>query len=606
MQQPIRDVQIETFSGIQTLESPTNVKPGALFVAGGVVGVPEGALSFGPYWRTAWGETALATAINTALSGATANKVHFVTLTRSGYTFLIAWELTASRPRGIWQVAGIGDPSFTSTSAVSISAPNNAIYRDHTNSLPWYGSVVQNEIWLGNGTDANLAWAGGALGVLGPASVPSDAQDPAQYRFPPCLTFLPGGSNQVYAAGNVTNPLRVWCSEIPSVTYPLNHGIKTQVYSYLDLQVNATSTTGLSSFGQNLIVHLNIGAPMIIEGYNGGPGGWKLNQNPTKANASAINPNCTRDTKLAPFYLAADLEFYLLPTFRGSIVDRGYDGAAFRDEDVAVKKAPGQWQYEATKPISGTDYFLLNDEKNGRTWVWLNMSAGARQGVYVFDQRTRSVFGPWRYPDFLSACQLRDENLNGTLVCGITRDGVFLWADLAAINIYTLPAYSTALPAGCAELTSAPTPSAGIPYAAVSTDGQSFKQVLNGQTLSMATPWSDWTAADVTTTKFYNNARISVLEFNEMDCGSQALQKEFTALRSTWNRNSPVYVGVYCEVNGYRYGGWRGLYYPSVDWLAAIGGMGSTIRIRMIIVSFNAENAVLSGLTLNLLPGVQN
>lgn len=490
--------------------------------------------------------------------------------------------------------------------SVVITAPTGAPWRNYTSGLPFYGSLIQDEIWIGNGTDENVAWAGGTLGVLGPVTVPTDAQDPSQYQFPPCLSFLPGGDNQVYGTGNVTDPLRVWCSEIPSITYPFPHGIKTEDYSYLDLQVNATRTTGLSSFGANLIVHLDIGSPVIIEGYKGGPGGWKLNQNPTKANASAINPNCARDTRLSPFYLASDLEFYLLPTFRGSIVDRGYDGSAFRDEDIVTKKAPGQWQFEATKPANGTDYFTLYDEKNGRTWAWLQMAAGARQGVYVFDQRTQSVFGPWRYPDLLAACQLRDENSNGTLVAGITRDGVFMWADIAAINIWDLPTYGTALPAGCAELASPPTPSPGIPYVAVSANGQSFKQVLNGQTISMATPWSDWAQADVTTTKYYNNARISVLEFAEMDCGSPALQKEFTALRSTLYRNSPIYVGVYCEVGGYRYGGWRGLYYPSVDWLGALGGMGSTIRIRLIVVSFNSENAAISGLTMNFLTGVEN
>lgn len=608
MQQPIQSLQIDSFSGISTLISPTNQKPGTMAVADAVVGVPEGALSFGPYWRTAWGQTALATAIATALSAyGPPAAVNFVTLTRSGYTFLIAWDSVAARPRGIWQVAGTGNPDFTKGSGSSVASQGNLIYLNKTAGLPWYGSWVQDELWLGNGTDLNLVWKDGALDILGPsASSATDPQDPAQYAFPPCTTFLPGNANQVYATGNVTYPLRLWCSEIPSITYPINRGIKTTSYSYRDLQVNATSTTGLSSFGANLIVHLNIGSPMIIEGYNGSAGGWKLSQIPTKANASAINPNCTRDTKLTSFYLGSDLEFYLLPTFRGSIVDRGYDGASFRDGDIVTKKAPGQWNSAATKPLSGTDYFLLEDEKNGRTWAWLNMSAGSRQGVYVFDQRTQSIFGPWRYPDFYCACQVRDENLNGTLMVGITRDGAFIFADVAAINNYTLPTYSTALPAGCAELSSAPTASPGIPYVGVSADGQSFTQVLNGQTLRLATPWSEWEAATITTTKFYNNARVSVLEFNEMDCRSPSLQKEFAALRSTWNRNSPVYVGVYCEVSGYRYGGWRGLYYPSVDWVAGIGGMGSTVRIRVIVVSFNDQNAVLTGATLNYLTGVEN
>lgn len=607
MSAPIQSVKIRNFTGIESKVSETDTPPGTLTRADGVNTVPQGALSFGPSWKAAWGESALAADIATALAGAPANQVDFVTLTRNGYTFLIAWEITAARPRGIWHVAGISDPSFSATSGATVAAPNTTVYRQKTNSLPWYGSWVQNELWLGNGTDTNLVWAAGALAVLGPATTPTNPQDPSQIAFPACTCWLPGGEGQVYGAGNAAFPLRIWCSEIPNKNFPLNRGLKTAAYSYLDLQVNATAITGLSSFGRNLIVHLNIGPPYIIEGFHGSAGGWKLSQQPTSANASAINPNCTRDTKLASYYFGSDLEFYLLPTFRGSIVNRGYDKSDWRDNDLVTKKSSGAWNVAATKPISGTDYFLIDDEKNGRTWVWLQMSAGTRNGVYCYDQRTSAMTGPWRYPDFLFACQLRDENLNGCVVCGITRDGVFLWSDLANLGNYVLPNYLVPLPSACAELTSAPTPTVGLSYVGVSADGQSFKTVLNGQTLSMATPWSDWAVGDVACTRFYANARVAVIEFSDGDMKQPALQKELLTARTIWNRNSAIYIGIYVQCNGYSYGAWRGLTYPATDWIAGIGGEGSTYRMRIIAVTFNdVPQAVLSGVNVDWMASVLN
>lgn len=605
--QRIKSAPVRSFSGLNSLVNETDLPLGTLVNNADCVNIfPRAAITFGPNWGTAWGRTTLSANIETALSGADTAKSHFVTLTRSGCTFLIAYDLANHRPRGIFHVAGIVDPSFSSGSGSSISAPSTSPYRNYTAGLNFYGSWIQNQLWIGNGTDANIVWASASLALLGPQSTVSSPQDPSQYVFPPCTTFLPGSEDQVYGTGNVTYPRRIWCSEPPTINYPTPNGIKTTAYSYLDTLSNATAITGLSSFGSNLIVHFNIGPPFIIEGYRGSSGGWKLNQQPTSANASAITPNCARDTKLASFYLGSDLEFYKLPTFRGSIVDRGYNKASFRDADIVTKQSPGVWNSQATKPISGSDYFLLDDEKNGRTWAWINMSAGSRQGIYVYDQRSETITGPWRSPDFLVGCQLRDENLNGSIVCGITRDGVFLYSDLAAIGDFTPPAYTTALPAACAELTSAPTPSPGLGYVGVSANGQQFKYVLNGQILSLATPWSQLAVGDVTCTKFYNDAKLVVLEFAEFDVTTQALQKEWLDVRTIYSQNSVIYTGVYANASGVLTGGWRGLQYPSIDWINTIGGESSTVKLRIIAVVFNNQNAVLSGLNISYFSSILN
>src|SRR3990167_8672981 len=226
MRSETQSFQIQQFHGIETKISGTKQERGTLRVAAWVNVVPVGALSFGPSWATAWGQSTLGTEIATALTAATADKVHFVMLTRSAYTFLIAWNKTAERPRGIWQVAGTADPSLSAASGSTITATNNTVYRDHTNLLPYYGSWVQDELWLGNGTDTNICWADGALAVLGPATTPTDPQDPSQVAFPPCLSWVVHPSGAVFGAGNVTTPLRIYAGEEPDVDFPLNRGLK--------------------------------------------------------------------------------------------------------------------------------------------------------------------------------------------------------------------------------------------------------------------------------------------------------------------------------------------------------------------------------------------
>lgn len=607
MPQQIQSVKIRTFTGISTKVNATDTPPGTLFRGDGINTVPSSALSFGPSWLSAWNQSALGAAIAAALSGGTANRVHFVTVALGSTTFLVAWNMTSNLPRGIFHVSGTGDPNFTSTSTVTITATNNSVYRDHTDALPWYGCWVQNRLFLGNGTDTNLVWKSGALAVLGPASLPSDAQDPSQYQFPPCTSFLVSDNGAVYGAGNVTHPKRIWAGEVPSVNCSINEGIKTTAYSWVLLGVNATRITALSSVGTDIVAHLDVDTPMIVGGYNRDEGGWKLVEQPTTANAGAINPNCARDTKTATSYLGSDLELYRIETYKGSIVDRQYSGSKWRKIDILTDKASGVWNAAATKPINLNEYGLIFDEKNGRTWLWLHMTATARQGLYCFDERTDAITGPWWYPDFVSFCQLRDENLNGCLVAGITRDGAFLWADLGAIGDYALPSYLTALPAACVGTAIQPTSDVGIGWVGVDAVNNKFMFRLGDEQIYMADPWSDWKDGGITPTVYYNNARVAVVEFAEGDCSSPALQKEFLSARLILNRNSILYYGAYAEVNGYRSGAWRGLAYPSVDWLAAIGGEGSTYRLRLIIVTFNNNpQAVLSGLNVDFLPSVTN
>lgn len=615
--QALQNTPITRFTGINTKTVGVSEPRGTLRIADGVNVTPVGALTFGPSWQSIWGLTTTYQAtIDAALlaTGAATNKVHFCTIAANGFTFLLAWEYqngATSRARGIFHVGGTGDPDFGNVHAITLTCPTGTVYQGHTVGLQWYASWIADELWLGNGTDTNLVWAAGTLTVLGPASPPADTMDISQVAFPPCKSWVRSTVGVVYGAGNVTYPLRIWATELPNLNYPKPRGLKTSAYSWKDLQVFGSAIVALGfveammgRFLMNAIVaHLDKGAPMKLTNLDHSGGGWKMDQSPMESSSGAINHNCVRDTKIAPFYLGNDLEIYQ-PHLRTN-----YDKTDWRDAELLTTAASGKWNVQATRPPSGGDYAVIYDEKGGRMWCWMLMAASARNGVWCWDQRASTITGPWTYPDFVSLCQLRDESLPGTIVLGSTRDGALLWSDVNAIGEQTLPAYSTVLGSPYLPLNSAPTSSPGIPTIGVDTVNCAFTQTLNGQTLYLSDPWAQWSASgSVVPTSYLQNARLSIVELSEDRLNSPDLQKEFANLRTFWARNAYAYVCVATEVNGYRKATWRGAYFPYESWISGISGMGATVKIRILVVSFNdlTAPAMLQSFGVDWLPGVMN
>ncbi len=595
---------VRKFSGIETKFSSEDQDRGTLRRADGVVCVPNGALTTGPSWAAAWGLDTLGASITTALSGADAAKVHFVTVAKGGHTLLIAWDLAASRPRMIAHVEGVGDPTFGTSGGTTISAPATSVYRDKTAALPWYANPIDSRWFIGNGTDANLVWTGGALAVLGPTSTPLQAHDPSRETFPPCIAFCQDEQGVIYGAGNVTYPLRIWHSDMPAIAYPQLTGIRAQATSYREVVApSGTLITALRMVDSyRVAVHLNNAGPAIlIPARDSNPGGVTR---PATDHASAITPNCVRDKKQHPFYLGTDLEVYRIQK-----VAPGDDATDWRDQRLATDRSSGAWNAVLAKPASGGDYFTVYDDKNGRLWLWatLNSTTGSRQALYCYDERAFAVTGPWKYPDFRAVTRIRDDSAAGCIAVGITLDGALLYADMANIGELALPAYSDAIGADYAEFASAGAAgsSTGIPTVGVSADGLQFKQILNGQTLSMATPWSDFAVADVTCTKFYKNAHLVVIEPSLEDFGDVAGAKDILEILLNWRRNQRAYVGVYVECEGVTDGRWLGAGYPEAQQVFPILCKGATLRIRIVAVCFNASQAYLSGLAVGYLPGVR-
>jgi hypothetical protein len=159
----------------------------------------------------------------------------------------------------------------------------------------------------------------------------------------------------------------------------------------------------------------------------------------------------------------------------------------------------------------------------------------------------------------------------------------------------------TPLGADYAELGSAPTPSPGIPYVALETE---IAEVLGARTLAMDTPWSNFTlGSEATFTKFYKDAYVARFETGYMDFGDADLMKNFLELRTTWQRQSRAYLGVYAETDdGKRGGKFRGLIFNRETVKIPINLCGRRIRVRGVIVLFNSAKALLRDISIGWLP----
>lgn len=591
---------IRKLTGVETKFDPEDQDRGTLRKAEGVVPAPAGALSSGPVWGSAWGySSSFNTTAALALLG-TGSFVGFFTLTDGfGNKLLIAWDNRDAAFRGIWWVGiGTAAPNFGGGGGLAtVAAPATTPYRGKTPGLWWYGSWCGDRLILGNGTDVNLVWKNGALEEMGPSATPSDPYDPAQARIPPCKTFVLDRRGVLFAAGNVTYPLRIYATEPPQANYPFNEGLKNADRSWRAVTtMQGTEITALSWLGGYVLAHLNRGGCVVVTNLDGSPDGWKFSQAPAALSAGALNPNCVRDAKVSPLYFGTDLEIYR------ARVKGGYDATEWRERDLATDRSSGDWNALMLVPQSllGTDGpFVIYDEKNGRLWVWAALRLTSKKALYCYDERSFAVTGPIRYPDLICATHNPDPNAVGCVTVGISRGNSLVFADLGAVGEPALPTYADAIGADYAILGTVPTVTVGIPYVGVSADGTQFKQVLDGQVLNLATAWSDWAIGDVTTTRFFKNASIGIIEIRDEDFGSPDAFKEFLQARLQWLRNTRAYVAVFAESEGRRSGKWRGTMYPKEEMIAGLTLSGRRLTIRIVIVLFNDKPCMLHGLSVD-------
>ena len=597
---------IRRFVGIRNSVETSDQQRGALRKAEGLLLTPSGAVTGGPRW-SAWSGV-LGTYISSALTGtgAAADKVHFVRYTKNGGEFLIAWDLAANRDRGIFYLGAYGTvPEFGSVGGGLIEAPTASEWRNKSAGLRWYGSWINGRLWLGNGTDLNLVW-NGALGVLGPASLPADIDVQSKYRFPPCKQWVMTADKVVYGAGNVTNPLRVWATERSTALAPALDGIYSADTSFVTVNhTRATRVTAISVAGPSLIAHTDAGT-VVISGFEQGSDGYKAQQSPTKATEGALNPNCTADADgTISYFLSRDRQLYR----NSSSTSAGYQQRANTDAAIATSYAGNLWNADMSTN-QADDFAIFQSRPQGLIFLLAPLAAGG-SGFYCYNEPSgdqSSIVGPIRYPD-LTSCTLITGN-GTTVLMGMTRDGVMIGTNLSALaetdswDTYP-PDTSTyrALDAQPAFYNGAFDPIFGVKS---EVKAEAFFQSLPTYDIGMSGPFAPWVDYAPACDQWFRGASVAIIEFANEDFGSPTVIKEFCQLRLQFAQNSLAYVGVFAESEGKRYGRWKGTAYPRQEQLFGLKLVGRRLTVRILIVYWNDLSFLLRGVDVDVLPTVAN
>lgn len=601
---------IRRFNGLRNSVESSDAVRGAMRKAEGCLITPAGAVVSGPAWASLWSQTAVATAIASALSGANAALVHFVTVTRGSSVFLIAWDLAAGRSRGAWYVGPVESDPTAATGSVVVAAPSASNFRDKAAGLRWYGSRINGELWLGNGTNPNLVWRSGSLVVIGPSSPPADPDAPSRYRIPPCKQFVQTADGVIHASGNVSNPKRVWSTARPNALYSAIEGVQSLDLSYTHVDhATASAVTALQADANSVIVHTDSGQTFRLYAYERGADGYKMEQSPTRANSAALNPNCISDAiGGTAYYLGQDLQLYRDSADVGS----AYNQRARRDASIATSHCAELWNADmATTGLD--DAQILHDRQTAIVYVLVPAAVGGR-GLWAYSEpgdESGIVTGPIRYPNANDLIAVS----SGTKLYAValTADGAMIYADLSAIrekDTWEVGASNASLGSAYEVKTSAPSPlTAGIPYVGLtaSDSAPGIVHSVGGVTIGMTDPWAEWSTSGLPTpTRFFYNATVQIWEVSNEDFGSPALLKEFLQARLQFQRNVRAYVGVFAESEGRRYGRWRGLIYPREEKLSGFKLFGRRLTVRVIVITFNNQNFLTRDLSIDWQPAVMN
>ena len=593
---------IRRFLGVRNSLESSDQPRGSLRKAEGVLVTPGGALTGGPSWSALWELSDLRAGILTALTGATSNKVHFVLVTRGGLSFLVAWDMAANRDRGLFYLGGYETDPTTATGSVTYTATNSAVWREKTANLRWYGSWINGVLWLGNGTDANLVFSGGTLALLGPAAEPADSDHPGRFRFPACKQWVMTADKAIYGTGNAAAPLDVWATEKANALYPALDGLLSLDTSFVRINhTRATKITALALSGAtSLAVHTDVGV-VIVSGFEVGSDAYKAQQSPAEATHGALNPNCTSDADgSVNYFLARDHQLYRT----SANAQGGYQKRENHTSAIATDYAGDLWNADMVASEQDDDFAVFQDRQAHLIFMLAPLATGAA-GLYCYHESagdSSAITGPIRYPDLLSVCMVTTAGRN--LAVGLTRAGALVVANLTALveaDSWQLPDYNEALGSAYTVAVSQPTADPALPVVGVTPTygAETFRQIIDGLNTGMASPWAQFSASSPAATQWFKNASISIIEVANEDFGKPDTVKEFCQVRLQFQRNNRVYVGIFAESEGRRYGHWRGTRYPKEEILSGLKLVGRRLTLRLVIVSFNDKPWLLRGLSVD-------
>jgi len=607
---------IRSFRPIEGKEDATDQDRTVLRLCEGFAPYPQGALCAGPEWKPLWDMDDLGETIETALAGADGTKAHFVKFVKNGHTFLVCWSLTAHRALGYFYAGGSdANQDFDTGGAVVMTATADAIWRGKNGTALWFASLVQGRVILGNGVDDNLVWYGGALALLGPAAAPADINKRAKIRIPACTCFRQHVNRSLFATGNAANPLRVWITDAPNMGETFVDAIYSLATSFIDVHPlnGATRTTALSVYQQYVTAHTDKG-PINLYGVDNSSDGWKAQQSASAANASAINPSCMGDgiEGDASFYLGADLQVY----FDQAVRSGPFEKRGSRDIDIATAQGANLWNRQAADVLQAYGYHTQYDRANRLFWMFMPNALDSRPALFVFNERTRTVAGPWRYPAAVVSCMLT--SLGTSVVSIITAAGECLYARLGEIGELEpedIEPKGTALGAAFEVAGAEPTPEAAVPFVAMPADHSAILEVVGDKVVGLDDMLGQMKVLDpddfdddLELVEFFNNAYVARFEAPWQDLGSPKQLKNFLEVQLSISRDSRAYVGIYAETDGGRDGSlrggrWKGIVHGRNNVRVPLNLAGRKIRIRVVAVVFNAGRFLINDATIGYAVG---
>ncbi len=408
-------IPVEDLRGINTHVDATDQRAGQFRSLDNLVAWPAGALS-AMVWTGATGELGRTSAsdivradckatIEAALSGEDQSKAHLVRVeltANTEYDLLCVWSSQLAKPLMLfpvkhnWLGAQIAPSTFQCPGPVNGGAPNGVtlLTADLDPSLRWYASPIADRIYLGNGTDANLRYliTSRICELLLPDADPAVA-DRAKEAFPPCTSFIMGVNREIYAAGNVTDPMRVWESDKPGVEYPLFEGIQSSDTSYTDITLDgASKITALSCWNNYISAHTDDGVVDLF-GHNSvaNSDGFKTEQRPSAVSSGAPNPDCVQDAEgQGAYFLASDNQLYYDQSIRGGPFNKHGDS---RSESPLAQF--GDWGQHMAGYADGDMRTIIQDRDRGLIYMFADLdAAGWGAAMWCYNEQNKSVTGP--------------------------------------------------------------------------------------------------------------------------------------------------------------------------------------------------------------------
>lgn len=213
-------------------------------------------------------------------------------------------------------------------------------------------------------------------------------EPPLEGRIPPCTMFEFAGQ-RIWAAGNVSEPYRVWLGKLATETENAPEGVN--IRSFLDMggrkeEPGRPKITALSRLETRVQVHTNSSVTMVDA--------FTLRRIVSRSDYGAINPAC-----LAPWsrpaipYLGSD----------GVIYEMG-NVQYYRSNEAGVTAWP-LLREKADLAEMITNPWRCNmsaDPTNQIVVAWVPMKDTGQLGAFVMDYTANAITGPHTFPRLLS------------------------------------------------------------------------------------------------------------------------------------------------------------------------------------------------------------